>query len=91
MTSSKSIQISSRSGSKPFSARRDGTSILTTCLCVYTNVSSYRIVPNYELSPDLENVEILRVVVRENMSEALIDRLVADLVRYSLVFSDTCL
>jgi glutamate decarboxylase len=29
------------------------------------------IVPNYELAPDLDNVEILRVVVRENMSEAV--------------------
>lgn len=29
------------------------------------------IVPNYELAPDLEKVEILRVVVRENMSEAV--------------------
>ncbi|KAK7043692.1 glutamate decarboxylase gad1 [Paramarasmius palmivorus] len=38
------------------------------------------IVPNYELAPDLQTVEILRVVVRENMSEVLIDRLVADLV-----------
>jgi len=37
------------------------------------------IVPNYELAPDLEKVEILRVVVRENMSEALIDKLVCDL------------
>jgi len=37
------------------------------------------IVPNYELAPDLEKVEILRVVVRENMSEALIDRLISDL------------
>ncbi|EGO03868.1 hypothetical protein SERLA73DRAFT_175556 [Serpula lacrymans var. lacrymans S7.3] len=38
------------------------------------------IVPNYELAPDLEHVQILRVVVRENMSEALVDRLVADIV-----------
>lgn len=37
------------------------------------------IVPNYELAPDLEKVEILRVVVRENMSESLIDRLIGDL------------
>jgi len=29
------------------------------------------IVPNYELAPDLEKVEILRVVVRENMAEAV--------------------
>jgi glutamate decarboxylase len=38
------------------------------------------IVPNYELAPNLETVEILRVVVRENMTGVLIDRLVADLV-----------
>jgi len=38
------------------------------------------IVPNYELAPDLQDVQILRVVVRENMSEALTDRLVADIV-----------
>lgn len=37
------------------------------------------IVPNYELAPDLEAVEILRVVVRENMSESLVDRLISDL------------
>ncbi|KAJ8483225.1 hypothetical protein ONZ45_g14672 [Pleurotus djamor] len=37
------------------------------------------IVPNYELAPDLQNVEILRVVVRENLTETLIDRLVADI------------
>ncbi|EIW85268.1 glutamate decarboxylase [Coniophora puteana RWD-64-598 SS2] len=39
------------------------------------------IVPNYELAPDLEHVEILRVVVRENMTEALIDQLVSDIVQ----------
>ncbi|KAI0049999.1 glutamate decarboxylase [Auriscalpium vulgare] len=38
------------------------------------------IVPNYELAPGLDQVQILRVVVRETLSEALIDRLVADLV-----------
>jgi glutamate decarboxylase len=38
------------------------------------------IVPNYGLSPNLEKVDILRVVVRENMTEALVDRLVCDLV-----------
>lgn len=38
------------------------------------------IVPNYELAPDLESIEILRVVVRENMSEELVDRLVTDIV-----------
>lgn len=38
------------------------------------------IVPNYELAPDLQNVEILRVVVRENMAEVLIDQLVTDII-----------
>jgi glutamate decarboxylase len=37
------------------------------------------IVPNYELAPDLASVEILRVVVRESMTEELIDRLVSDI------------
>jgi len=38
------------------------------------------IVPNYELPPDLEKVEILRVVVRENITEVLIDQLLSDIV-----------
>ncbi|KAF9466420.1 glutamate decarboxylase [Collybia nuda] len=38
------------------------------------------IVPNYELAPGLEKVEILRVVVRESMTEVLIDQLVADII-----------
>ncbi|TFK55286.1 glutamate decarboxylase [Heliocybe sulcata] len=38
------------------------------------------IVPNYELPPNMESVEILRVVVRESMSAVLIERLVADIV-----------
>jgi len=38
------------------------------------------IVPNYELAPDLQQVEILRVVVRENTSETLIERLVSDII-----------
>ena len=32
---------------------------------------SARIVPNYELAPNLENIDILRVVVRENLTEAV--------------------
>ena len=39
------------------------------------------IVPNYELAPDLENIDILRVVVRESVTADMVDRLVADLVR----------
>ncbi|KAJ3515561.1 hypothetical protein NLJ89_g1677 [Agrocybe chaxingu] len=38
------------------------------------------IVPNYELAPDLQQVEILRVVVRENVTEILIDKLIADII-----------
>ncbi|ORY88356.1 glutamate decarboxylase [Leucosporidium creatinivorum] len=38
------------------------------------------IVPNYELPPNVENVEILRVVVREQFSEELVERLVFDIV-----------
>ncbi|KAF7295125.1 Glutamate decarboxylase [Mycena indigotica] len=38
------------------------------------------IVPNYELAPDLQTVEILRVVVRESMTETLVERLVNDLI-----------
>ncbi|KAF8061476.1 glutamate decarboxylase [Lyophyllum atratum] len=38
------------------------------------------IVPNYELPPGLEQIEILRVVVRESMTEVLIDQLVADII-----------
>ena len=42
------------------------------------------IVPNYELAPDLENIEILRVVVRESVTADMIDRLVADTVSAQL-------
>ena len=38
------------------------------------------IVPNYELAPDLQDVEILRVVVRETLTAVMVDRLVADIV-----------
>jgi len=38
------------------------------------------IVPNYELPPSLEKIEILRVVVKENMTESLVDRLVTDII-----------
>ncbi|KAJ7581046.1 glutamate decarboxylase [Mycena floridula] len=39
------------------------------------------IVPNYELAPDLQSIDILRVVVRESMTEMLIDRLVTDIMQ----------
>ncbi|KAG0144877.1 hypothetical protein CROQUDRAFT_94550 [Cronartium quercuum f. sp. fusiforme G11] len=37
------------------------------------------IVPNYELPPELEDQQILRIVVRESMSEELVDRVVVSL------------
>ncbi|KAF1348635.1 pyridoxal phosphate-dependent transferase [Delphinella strobiligena] len=36
------------------------------------------IIPNYPLPPDTEDIEILRVVVRESMSLDLLDRLITD-------------
>ena len=45
------------------------------------------IVPNYELAPELQNVEILRVVVRETMTAVMVDRLVADIVSQHSVSS----
>ncbi|KAI0807243.1 glutamate decarboxylase [Fomes fomentarius] len=38
------------------------------------------IVPNYELAPNLQDVEILRVVVRETLTATMVDRLVADII-----------
>ncbi|THH14323.1 hypothetical protein EW146_g5991 [Bondarzewia mesenterica] len=65
--------------------------LLRTKGCASSPIFARRIVPNYELPPDLENVEILRVVVRENLSEVLIDRLVADIIELteSLAKEDT--
>ena len=34
-------------------------------------VGCHRIVPNYELAPNLEKTEILRVVVRESLTEVV--------------------
>ena len=80
MSSSRSTRTFGRSGSRLCSARRDGTLLVTNVLEVLvTHVS--RIVPNYDLAPDLGQVDILRVVVKENFTEALLDRLVCDLVR----------
>ena len=36
--------------------------------------------PNYELAPDMQDIQILRVVVRESVTAVMVDRLVADLV-----------
>ncbi|KAF9541787.1 hypothetical protein EC957_002687 [Mortierella hygrophila] len=38
------------------------------------------IVPNYALPPALDNVEILRIVVRESFSQELVDTVVTDLI-----------
>ncbi|KAF4615256.1 hypothetical protein D9613_002765 [Agrocybe pediades] len=38
------------------------------------------IVPNYELPPALEQISILRVVVRENITEVLVDKLIEDII-----------
>lgn len=37
------------------------------------------IVPNYNLAPGLEDIDILRVVCRENLSESMVDQLVHDI------------
>jgi len=49
------------------------------------------IVPNYELAPDLSDIEILRVVIRETVSDVLIERLLADIIDIteSLAKADT--
>lgn len=80
MISSGSIQTSSRSGSRPSSVRRAGTLFAFVVPGCYS-LTYFRIVPNYDLAPDLSQVDILRVVVKENFTEALLDRLVIDLVR----------
>jgi hypothetical protein len=43
------------------------------------------VVPSYDLTPDLNQVDILRVAVKENFTEALLDRLV-DIVCISAPF-----
>lgn len=45
------------------------------------------IVPNYELAPDMQNTEILRVVVRESTSEVLLERLIEDIIEGESFFS----
>jgi glutamate decarboxylase len=37
------------------------------------------IIPNYNLPPNGENIEILRIVIRESMSADLLDRLIGDI------------
>lgn len=38
------------------------------------------IVPNYALPPAVDNIEILRIVVRESFSQELVDTVVSDLI-----------
>jgi hypothetical protein len=79
MGSRRSTQTFGRSGSKLCFVRKDGALLVTDVQEVLlTHVS--RIVPNYDLAPDLGQVDILRVVVKENFTEALLDRLVCDIV-----------
>jgi len=49
------------------------------------------IIPNYPLPPNEENIEILRVVVRESMSFDLLDRLITDICQttQNLIESDS--
>ncbi|MBW0504100.1 hypothetical protein O181_043815 [Austropuccinia psidii MF-1] len=46
------------------------------------------IVPNYELPPELEEQEILRVVVRESLSLELVDRIVTDIMEITEALVD---
>ena len=64
-------QMFSKNGSRPYWGRKDGKLIelWVPLHLIFTVIS--RIVPNYELPPALEKVEILRVVIRENITEAV--------------------
>lgn len=41
--------------------------------------STLQIVPNYNLSPNVEKIQVLRVVVRETLNEAMVEQLVRDI------------
>lgn len=47
------------------------------------------IVPNYELSPSLNHIQILRVVVRDTLTENMIDTLVHDIIAITRQLSQT--
>ena len=47
------------------------------------------IVPNYALAKNLEQIEILRVVIREELSEDMIDQLVKDIIEIHESLADT--
>ena len=53
------------------------------CLGGATEVSptrTFRAVSNYDLAPDLNQVDILGVIVKGNFTEAVLDRPIADIV-----------
>jgi hypothetical protein len=58
-----------KSGYKHSCVPRDGEFLLAIVLLSFPESNHCRIVPNYELAPNLEHIEILRVVVRENTTE----------------------
>lgn len=47
------------------------------------------IVPNYALPPNAQDIEILRVVVRENVSVELIHKLIEDIVEATVSLMST--
>ena len=46
------------------------------------------IVPNYELPPTVSNMQILRVVVRDSMTESMVDSLVHDIIAVARTLMD---
>ena len=57
--------------------------VVRCCLGGATEVlptPTFRIVSNYDLAPDLSQADILRVVVKRDFTEAVLDRLIADIV-----------
>jgi hypothetical protein len=69
MPSRQGILKFNKSGYKHSCVPRDGEFLLAIALLSFPEGNHCRIVPNYELAPNLEQIEILRVVVRENMTE----------------------
>jgi hypothetical protein len=70
-SSSRKTRTFNRSGCRRFCVPRDGTLHIAYSYCMQTKLNTSRIIPNYELAPNLQDVEILRVVVRENLTEAV--------------------
>ena len=44
--------------------------------------------PNYELPPTVSNMQILRVVVRDSMTESMVDSLVHDIIAVARTLMD---